>query len=400
MTELVWACALFALLATLLHLASALLALYRLRGGPSQSRCRLLTPRRSACCGRCAGLIPFDELTLRSGFELDYPRYRADPVLRRRGRSRRRDDQTPDGRAPRCRRAAAHRQRRRHVEPQAQQPDQGLARRALRLGRHGRQQRAHAARLSAAVCSSGWRSDTGLLCAPPIGGMPQGFWAEVECAFLNTYQARWQYAADTRRPRLRARQDHALAPRRSGAGRRHPRARRRDRGGCGVDQGRAARRAGACASSIARFGQPLGRRSAAQVWSRQARWAKLRRATFPLCFLPEILSGSLAPMLAAAYAAQALPMCRSGPNRRALAVSSGTVRGAARPPCRLAHRPVVAARLGRARPDAAGVVDAGLARQDVQLAWKRHEPCRCGGEQLSGADCAWLMSRGLANAAI
>ena len=27
--------------------------------------------------------------------------------------------------------------------------------------------------------------------------MPQGFWAEVECAFLNSYQARWQYAADT-----------------------------------------------------------------------------------------------------------------------------------------------------------------------------------------------------------
>ncbi len=39
--------------------------------------------------------------------------------------------------------------------------------------------------------------DTGLLCAPPIGCLPHGFWAEVECAFLNTYQARWQYAADT-----------------------------------------------------------------------------------------------------------------------------------------------------------------------------------------------------------
>ena len=27
--------------------------------------------------------------------------------------------------------------------------------------------------------------------------MPRGFWAELECAFLNTYQARWQYAADS-----------------------------------------------------------------------------------------------------------------------------------------------------------------------------------------------------------
>src|SRR5262245_8023294 len=38
--------------------------------------------------------------------------------------------------------------------------------------------------------------DAGLVCAPPIGSAPSGFWAEVECGFLNTYQARWQYAAD------------------------------------------------------------------------------------------------------------------------------------------------------------------------------------------------------------
>src|SRR5262245_36162035 len=43
----------------------------------------------------------------------------------------------------------------------------------------------------------GWRSDTGILCSPPIGSLPRGFWADLECAFLNTYQARWQYAADS-----------------------------------------------------------------------------------------------------------------------------------------------------------------------------------------------------------
>ena len=32
---------------------------------------------------------------------------------------------------------------------------------------------------------------------PPAGSCPQGFWAEVECAFLNAHQARWQYVADT-----------------------------------------------------------------------------------------------------------------------------------------------------------------------------------------------------------
>ena len=40
-----------------------------------------------------------------------------------------------------------------------------------------------------------WRADTGVVTSPPVGGRPQGFWAELECAFLNTYQVRWQYAA-------------------------------------------------------------------------------------------------------------------------------------------------------------------------------------------------------------
>src|SRR6516164_7679622 len=34
-----------------------------------------------------------------------------------------------------------------------------------------------------------WRVDTGLVASPPIGSQPHGFWAEIECAFLNTYQA-------------------------------------------------------------------------------------------------------------------------------------------------------------------------------------------------------------------
>jgi ceramide glucosyltransferase len=38
---------------------------------------------------------------------------------------------------------------------------------------------------------------TGLVCSPPIGALPLNFWAEVECAFLNAYQARWQYFADS-----------------------------------------------------------------------------------------------------------------------------------------------------------------------------------------------------------
>src|SRR5215831_18300924 len=41
-----------------------------------------------------------------------------------------------------------------------------------------------------------WQSGCGLVCAPPIGSHPGTIWAELECAFLNTYQARWQYCAD------------------------------------------------------------------------------------------------------------------------------------------------------------------------------------------------------------
>ena len=58
-----------------------------------------------------------------------------------------------------------------------------------------------------------WRPDTGLVCSPPIGGRPVGFWAELECAFLNTYQARFQYTADSLGHRLCAGQVDAVAAR-------------------------------------------------------------------------------------------------------------------------------------------------------------------------------------------
>ncbi|MBM7326790.1 ceramide glucosyltransferase, partial [Agrobacterium sp. S2] len=43
---------------------------------------------------------------------------------------------------------------------------------------------------------SAWRKDSGLVCSPPLGSRPKGFWAHVECAFLNGAQGRWQYAAE------------------------------------------------------------------------------------------------------------------------------------------------------------------------------------------------------------
>ena len=147
-----------------------------------------------------------------------------------------------------------------------------------------------------------WRPDTGLVCSPPVGCRPHGFWAELECAFLNTYQARFQYTADTL--------------------------------GMGFAQGKTMlwrrellERAGgirALASELAEdaastkvvrgadlrvrlvdppFEQPLGRRTAGEVWRRQVRWARLRRTSFKGYFVPEILAGGVAPIAAAMLAA-------------------------------------------------------------------------------------------------
>ena len=41
-----------------------------------------------------------------------------------------------------------------------------------------------------------WTPGTGLVSSPPAGTQPADFAAELECAFLDTYQARWQLAAD------------------------------------------------------------------------------------------------------------------------------------------------------------------------------------------------------------
>jgi ceramide glucosyltransferase len=144
-----------------------------------------------------------------------------------------------------------------------------------------------------------WRPDTGLVCSTPIGAMPEGVWAGVECAFLNTLQARWQYAGEAvglgfaqgksmlwYRPFLDARGGiRALAAE--------------------IAEDAAAtklvRAAGRKVHLVAEpFAQPLGRRSFREVWSRQVRWARLRRVTFPLFFAPEIASGALVPCVAAA----------------------------------------------------------------------------------------------------
>lgn len=150
-----------------------------------------------------------------------------------------------------------------------------------------------------------WQDDTGLVCAPPVGSRPQNFWAELECAFLNTYQARVQYFADT--IGLGFAQGKTLFWRRAvlddaGGIRRLAADLAEDAASTKV-----VRAAGLKVHLVDRpFEQPLGYRAALEVWRRQSRWARLRRACFPLFFLPEILSGALFPAIALGIAVDTL----------------------------------------------------------------------------------------------
>src|SRR5262249_45481779 len=124
-----------------------------------------------------------------------------------------------------------------------------------------------------------WCEDTGLVCSPPVGSMPQNLWAELECAFLNTYQAHWKCFAD-----LIGRgcaQCKAMLWRRDLL----------DASGC-IESLADEIAEDASATKIVRaqglhirlvrapFAQPLGHRGVAEVWRRQLRWARLRRDTF------------------------------------------------------------------------------------------------------------------------
>jgi ceramide glucosyltransferase len=148
-----------------------------------------------------------------------------------------------------------------------------------------------------------WRDDTGLVCSTPAGSRPACFGAEVECAYLNPFQARWQYAAEAlgmgfaqgksmlwNKPFLDAHGGIAVL-------------------GAEIAEDAAAtklvRRAGKHVHLVGQpFEQPLGARRLRDVVQRQFRWARLRRVTFLPFFLPEIFAG---PLVAAGLAAFAAP---------------------------------------------------------------------------------------------
>jgi ceramide glucosyltransferase len=150
---------------------------------------------------------------------------------------------------------------------------------------------------------------TGMVSSPPVGSAPAGFAARLECAFLNSYQARWQSTADVLGHGFA--QGKVMLVRRDVIG-----------AGGGIEQLGSEPAEDAAATKLVRrlglrvrlvdrfFEQPIGERTLRDVWRRQLRWAQLRRATFPVQFTSEILAGGLLPLTITAIAcgAAGLPM--------------------------------------------------------------------------------------------
>ena len=167
-----------------------------------------------------------------------------------------------------------------------------------------------------------WDSETGAVSSMPIGSRPANLWAELECAFLNTLQARFQYTAEALGYGFA--QGKTILLRRDLVER---------AGGIGVLAADTAE--DAATTKMVRgaglrvrlvdmaFEQPLGRRGATEVWLRQLRWSRLRRHSFPRLFLPEILVGSALPSLALGFAAAQYGYGIAGPVTALLAVWFG-----------------------------------------------------------------------------
>lgn len=142
-----------------------------------------------------------------------------------------------------------------------------------------------------------WTKGTGLVTSPPAGILPENFWARFECAWLNTYQDRWQLGSEFVGNGFA--QGKMLFWRRDLV----------DAGGGLAELGKEMAEDIASTKLVRRAGlkvrllsqplpQPIGHREFGEVWKRQARWAKVRRLGVPVYFWAEILTGALIPTLA------------------------------------------------------------------------------------------------------
>ena len=195
MTPVILGAAAFFLITFILHLVSVIMATVRCRADRRHEFPPLDAPAVSLVRPVC-GTENYCEETLRSTFELDYPRYEIlfcaahayDPVL------------------PLIERLiAAHP----HVAARILIGDDRVSGNP-KLNNIVKGWRAASAPWIIIADSnvlmprdyiqrllSTWRPGTGLVCSPPVGSRPLNLWAEFECAFLNTHEARWQYVADS-----------------------------------------------------------------------------------------------------------------------------------------------------------------------------------------------------------
>ncbi|WP_245513013.1 ceramide glucosyltransferase [Enterovirga rhinocerotis] len=295
--------ALLSAIAILLSIAMVALAAWRL----SRRAAPLLGPDvappvtiiRPVC-----GLEPFSVATLSSGFRLDYPAYelvfcvatRADPVVPLVERLMGAHPDVP------ARLLVGD-------DAVSENPKLNNCIKGWDAARHDwivladsnvEMPRDYIRRLLAA-----WRPNTGLVCSMPVGTQPSGFWAAVECAFLNTFQARWQYAAEALGEGYA--QGKSMLWHRSMLD---------AHGGLRALSSEAAedaaatklvRRAGLRVHLVDRpFPQPIGAKTAAHVWKRQLRWSRLRLVTFPALYLGEFLTSPVVLACGLAAGAPAL----------------------------------------------------------------------------------------------
>jgi ceramide glucosyltransferase len=293
MTAAIWALGVFCSVAALAHLASIAFAINRCRSREPTPRC--LAPAVSVVRPLC-GLDHHANATLTSTFRLDHPRYEVVFCVARRDDPAAALALTTIERFPTARARLLIGDERISANPKLNNIAKGWQASAydwIVLADSNVLMPPDAlARLLGA-----WREGTGLVCSPPIGSDPANLWAELECAFLNSYQARWQYAADTLG--LGFAQGKTMLWRRDFL---------EQAGGIAALAAESAedaaatklvRRAGLRVRLVdGPFSQPLGRRTFGEVWARQLRWARLRRATFKGYFAAEILSGGLPPTAA------------------------------------------------------------------------------------------------------
>ncbi len=147
-----------------------------------------------------------------------------------------------------------------------------------------------------------FQPDVGLVCSPPLGVWPEGAGAGLECAFLNSYQARWQFTSDALG--MGYAQGKSMMWRREIVERAGGIAALASEIAEDAASTKLVRAAGMKVALVDRpFDQPLGKRGLLAVYRRQTRWARLRRASFAHMYALEIFSTSLPPILVAAYAA-------------------------------------------------------------------------------------------------